>query len=314
MNALAGSAFIGPRERPKLFLTRRIPEPGFALAHELFVVIGGDRDESLSRERLLPGVSGAEAIVSLLSETIDAAVLDAAGPELRVVSNMAVGFDNVDVAAATRRGIVVTNTPGVLTDATADLTWALILGVMRRVAEGDRLVREGQFPPWGPFLLLGREVAGATLGVVGMGRIGRAVARRARGWDLRVIYNRESGPLPPQWVPDGAAWEYRATLEELLREADVVSLHVPLTAQTRHLLGAPELALMKPGAFLVNTSRGAVVDEPALVRALRSGHLGLASPPLGQRNCRNAGPHGRNGSTECDQRHSGRRRAGGGQP
>jgi glyoxylate reductase len=137
-------------------------------------------------------------------------------------------------------------------------------------------VRGGHFPRWGPFLLLGREVAGATLGIVGMGRIGRAVACRARGWDLRVVYNRESGPLPSELVPDGVAWEYRATLEEVLREADVVSLHVPLTSRTRHLLGGPELALMKPGAFLVNTSRGAVVDELALVQALRSGHLGGA--------------------------------------
>ncbi len=262
--------------KPRLFLTRRIPEPGFSLAHELFAVTGGDKDEPLARERLMVGVAGADAILCLLTETIDGPVMDAAGQQLRVISDMAVGFDNIDVEAATKRGILVTNTPGVLTDATADLTWALILGVMRRVAEGDRLVRDGRFERWGPFLLLGRAVAGATLGIVGMGRIGQAVARRALGWDIRVLYTRASGPLPAGLVPVGATWEYRGQLDDILREADVVSLHVPLTVETRHLVGTRELALMRPGSFLVNTSRGPVVDEIALVQALESGHLGGA--------------------------------------
>ena len=262
--------------RPRLLLTRRIPEPGFSLAHDLFDVTGGDKDEPLARDRLLAGVAGADAILCLLTETIDGPVMDTAGKQLRVISNMAVGFDNIDVEAATERGIVVTNTPGVLTDATADLTWALILSVMRRVAEGDRLVRAERFERWGPFLLLGRAVAGASLGVVGMGRIGQAVARRALGWDMRVLYTRTSGPLPAELVPSGATWENRADLDDLLREADVVSLHVPLTLETRHLIGARELALMRPGSFLVNTSRGPVVDELALVQALQSGHLGGA--------------------------------------
>ncbi len=276
MSAAASPPLPESGQKPRLFLTRRIPEPGFSLAHKLFAVTGGDRDEPLPRARLLAGVPGTEAILALLTETIDAPVMDAAGAGLRVISNMAVGFDNIDVAAATVRGILVTNTPDVLTDATADLTWALMLGVMRRVAEGDRLVRDGGFERWGPFLLLGRSVASATLGIVGMGRIGRAVARRALGWDMRVLYTRPSGPLPPESVPAGAAWEYRAAVDDILREADIVSLHVPLTSLTRHLIGARELAVMRPASVLINTSRGAVVDEDSLVRALRSGRLGGA--------------------------------------
>jgi glyoxylate reductase len=263
-------------DKPRLFLTRRIPEPGFSLVHEAFAVTGGDEDAPLPRDRLLSGVSGADAVLSLLTETIDGEIMDAAGGRLRVISNMAVGFDNIDVPAATARGIIVTNTPGVLTDATADLTWALILAVTRRVAEGDRMVREGRFEHWGPFLLLGRAVAGSTLGIVGMGRIGRAVARRALGWDMTVFYTKAGGALSPEEVPEGAWWEYRAALDDLLREADVVSLHVPLTPGTRHLIGARELALMRQGAYLVNTSRGPVVDEAALVESLQSGHLGGA--------------------------------------
>jgi glyoxylate reductase len=262
--------------KPRLFLTRRIPDPGMVLIRDAFMVTGGDEDRPLERDALLRGAAGAEAILCLLTETIDGAVMDAAGPQLRVISNMAVGVDNIDVAAASARGILVTNTPGVLTDATADLAWALILSTVRRVAEGDRMVREGRFERWSPFMLLGRSVAGATLGIVGMGRIGQAVARRALGWDMKVVYTRRSGPLPATDVPTGAIWEHRATLEDLLREADIISLHVPLTPGTRHLIGARELALMKPGAYLINTARGPVADEAALVEALRGGHLGGA--------------------------------------
>jgi glyoxylate reductase len=215
-------------------------------------------------------------LLCLLTDRIDGKVMDAAGPGLKVISNHAVGFDNIDVAAATARGILVTNTPGVLTDATADLAWALILGVTRRVVEGDRLVREGSFGRWSPFLLLGRAVAGRTLGIVGMGRIGQAVARRAMGWDMKVLYTRVHGPLAAAQVPAGADWEYRSGVDEVLCDADIVSLHVPLDPSTRHLIGARELALMRPGTFVVNTSRGPVIDEVELVKALRSGALGGA--------------------------------------
>jgi glyoxylate reductase len=264
-------------DKPRLLLTRRIPEPGWSLAHEAFAVTGGDEDRPLAREPLLRGMPGSDAVLCLLTETIDGAAMDAAGGRLLVISNMAVGFDNIDILAATERGILVTNTPGVLTDATADLTWALILSLARRVVEGDRMVREGCFERWGPFLLLGRAVAGATLGIVGMGRIGQAVARRALGWDMRVLYTRPGGPLAPEQIPVGGRWDYRPGLDEILSEADIVSLHVPLDPGTRYLIGARELALMRPGAFLVNTSRGPVIDEGALVEALQSRRLGGAA-------------------------------------
>jgi len=260
---------------PTVFLTRTIPEPGATLLRERFHVRGGDEDRDIPRHRLLEGVRGADAILCTLRERIDVEVLEAAGDSLVVVSNYAVGYDNIDVAAATARDVLVTNTPGVLTDATADLAWALMLSAARRVVEGDRLVRAGGFHGWSPTMLLGREVAGATLGIVGMGQIGRAVARRAAGFGMPVLYTRRSGALTPGDGAD-ARWEYRATLDDLLREADFVSLHVPLNAATHHLVGARELALMKPHAVLVNTSRGAVVDESALVDALRSGRPGAA--------------------------------------
>lgn len=256
-----------------MFLTRRIPDPGLALIREAFTVTGGGEDRPLDRESLMRGVTGVDALLCLLTETVDAAVMDAAGPQLRVISNMAVGVDNIDIAAATSKGILVANTPGVLTDATADLTWALILSTVRRVVEGDRMVREGRLEPWSPFMLLGHSVAGATLGIVGMGRIGRAVALRALGWDMKVIYTRKGGPLPAEQVPLGARWEFCAELDHLLRRADIVTLHVPLLPATRHLIGRRELAHMRPGSYLVNAARGPVVDEAALVDALKSGHL-----------------------------------------
>ncbi len=274
----APAVIAGPSAgaKPRLFLTRRIPDPGLALIRDAFDVTGGEEDRPLEREALLRGAAGTDVLLCLLTETIDGAVMDAAGPSLRVISNMAVGVDNIDVAAATARGILVTNTPGVLTDATADLAWALIMSGARRVVEGDRMVREGRFQRWSPFMLLGHDLAGATLGIVGMGRIGQAVARRGLGWDMKVIYTRRSGPLAAGDIPVGARWEHRESLDDLLREADIVSLHVPLTPDTRHLIGARELALMKPGSYLVNTARGPVVDEDALVAALRSGPLGGA--------------------------------------
>ena len=210
-------------------------------------------------------------MLCVLTDRIDDDVLEAAGPRLRVVSTLAVGFDNIDVESATRRGVLVANTPGVLTEATADLAWALILAVSRRVVEGDRFVRAGAFSEWTPTTLLGHDVFGRTLGIVGMGRIGRAVASRAVGFGMRVLYTRRSGPLPPGAVPAGADWQHKADLEGLLRAADIVSLHVPLTPETHHLVGERELALLRPGAVLVNTARGPVVDEAALVEALCSG-------------------------------------------
>ena len=265
-------------EEKVCFLTRLVPEPGPRLLKEAFAEVRGNfQERNLDRSELLRGVRGADALYCLLTDTIDAEVLEAAGPRLRVVSNMAVGYDNVDVPAATARGVLVTNTPGVLTETTADLAWALLLAAARRVVEGDRLVRDGGFDMWSPTMLLGGDVNGKTLGIVGMGRIGQAVARRSTGFGMRVLYTRPSGPLDPGSVPAGAEWMHVDSLEELLRDSDFVSLHVPLSDQTRHLLGPREFELMGPQAVLVNTSRGPVVDEAALVEALAAGALGAAA-------------------------------------
>jgi glyoxylate reductase len=271
---------VAGRERaesrlPRLFLTRRLPDPGMSLLAEAFTVQGNLEDRALSRTEILAGVAGAEAILRRLGR-IDEAVLEAAGHSLRVVSNFGAGVDSIDVSAATARGILVTNTPGVLTGATADLTWALILAAARRLIEGDSLVRQGRWQGREADLFLGVDLPEKTLGVVGMGRIGQAVARRAVGFDMRVLYTSRSGPLPPEHVPPGAQWEHRSDLDELLAQADVVTLHLPLTAETRHLIGRRELALMRPRSILVNTARGPVVDEGALVEALRAGRPAAA--------------------------------------
>jgi glyoxylate reductase len=223
------------------------------------------------REVLQREVQEAEGLVTLVTERVDAALLEAA-PRLRVVSNVAVGYDNVDVAAATRRGVVVTNTPDVLTETTADLAWALLLAASRRVAEADRFTRGGRWRSWGLELMLGQDVYGRTLGVVGLGRIGRAVARRAVGFGMRVLYtSRRRHEDAEQDL--GVQWR---ELDELLAEADFVTLHTPLTPETRHLIDRARLRRMKPTAILVNTCRGAVVDEAALAEALREGWIWAA--------------------------------------
>jgi glyoxylate reductase len=206
-----------------------------------------------SRQELLARAAGRDGLMTMLTDRIDDELIDAAGPQLRVVANFAVGFDNVDVPACTRRGVLVSNTPDVLTTATAELTIALMLALFRRVAEGDRLVRRREDWIWAPNMMLGAGLAGKTIGLVGHGRIGQAVARLAEAHGMEVIYSSSSGGLP---------------LDELLRTADVVSLHLPLSAETEHLIDERALALMKPTAVLVNTSRGPIVDEAALARAL----------------------------------------------
>ncbi|HWE40147.1 MAG TPA: D-glycerate dehydrogenase [Isosphaeraceae bacterium] len=247
----------------RVFITQPIPEPGPGLVAAAADSVEMSPAGPLAPEALRAAVRGRDAILCLLTDRIDADVLDAA-EGCRVVANMAVGFNNVDVAEATRRGILVTNTPGVLTEATADLTWALLLGVARRVAEGDREMRAGRFEGWGPLYMLGGDVTGRVLGLVGPGRIAVAVAERAVGFKMPLIYcgRRASPDLE-------ALGARRRSLEELLAEADFVSLHVPLSAETRHLIDAGALARMKPTAYLINTARGPVVDEPALVAALR---------------------------------------------
>lgn len=248
--------------------TRALPEPSLAtLVPDYEVRVLG---YSPSADELAAQVGDVDALVTLVSDPVTDAVIRA-GSRLKIIANYAVGVNNIDRAAAAARGIVVTNTPGVLTDATADLTLALLLALSRRVVEGDRMVRAGKFAGWSPDLLLGRELKGKVLGIVGPGRIGRAVARRARGFGMTVVaFGRsardENDPDDPP----------RVSFEELLRRADVVSLHLPLNDDTRGLFGRETLLRMKPGSFLLNTARGGLVDEPALVASLESGHLGGA--------------------------------------
>jgi len=255
----------------RVAVTRAIPEPALDLVrasdHELWL---SPHDRPLSAEELHGHVAGADAAITLLHDRVDDAFLNAAGPGLRVVANVAVGYDNIDVAACRARGVIATNTPGVLTDATADIAFALILMATRRLGEGERLIRSGTPWSWNMFFLLGTGLQGKTLGVVGLGLIGQATARRARAFGMDVVYAGRSGADPAVEAELGAR---RLELDELLATADVVSLHCPLTPDTRHLIDARRLALMKPTAYLVNTARGPVVDEAALAAALRDGTI-----------------------------------------
>lgn len=226
-------------------------------------------DFPMERRDVLDSIGDKQGLLSMITDRVDAELLDRA-PELRIIANFGVGYNNIDVTAATRRGIKVTNTPGVLTDATADLTMALMLAVARRVVEGDLRTRQGRFRFWAPFHFLGHEITGKTLGIVGMGRIGRAVARRAAGFDMRVLYHNRN-PLAEEEAR--ALQVHYAELKTLLQEADFISLHTPLTPRTRHLIGSRELAWMKSDAFIINTARGAVIDEKALVEALEQGRI-----------------------------------------
>jgi len=234
-----------------------------------FTLIGNLADRPVSRADLLAQVPDADALTVTLAETVDQELLEKAG-RLKVVAVYAVGYNNVDVPAAIARGVVVTNTPDVLTETTADLAWGLLLAVARRIPEGERVLREGRWEGWSPTQFLGSEVHGRVLGIIGMGRIGRAVARRARGFGMQVVY---SSPRPLAPEDEAALNAARLPLRALLECADFVSLHVPLTEHTRHLLGKDEFALMRRTSILINTSRGSVVDETALVDALRQGQL-----------------------------------------
>jgi glyoxylate reductase len=258
--------------RHKVFVTRRIPDEGFRLLESSVDLRVGQEDRVLTKEEIMQGVGGCQGLLCLLTDPIDDEVMDAG--DLKVISNYAVGYDNIDVEAATARGIMVTNTPvDGLRETTADFAFALLMCVARRVLEGDRLVRRGEFRGWAPLLLLGSDVHGKTIGIVGAGRIGGAIARRARGFEIRILYHdverRED-------IERELGAEY-ASLDDLLRRSDFVTLHVPLNESTHHLIGARELEMMKPTAFLINTSRGPVVDEDALVSALKSGTIAGAA-------------------------------------
>jgi glyoxylate reductase len=260
--------------KPDIFVTRRLPPEAMAFLEKHFFVTCNPYERALTRQELLEGVAGREGLLPLLTERIDGEVMDQAGPRLKIIANYAVGFNNIDVPAATARHIAVTNTPGVLTDTTADLTMALLLAVARRIVEGDGYARAGLYQSWAPLLLVGTDVHHKTLGLVGFGRIGQAVARRARGFDMEILFCNQSSGEPES---AGALGARKVDRETLLREADFISLHVPLTPATHHLIGGRELALMKPTAFLINTARGEVIDEEALVKALENRQIAGAA-------------------------------------
>lgn len=252
-----------------VLITRMIPEKAIAYLKEQCDVEVNPHDRALTKEELFASAKGKDAIMTMLTDPVSAELMDAAGSQCRIIANYAVGYNNMDLAAATERGVFLSNTPDVLTDATADMAWALMLSVARRVVEGDKATRAGQFVGWSPLFMLGPEVSGKTLGIVGAGRIGQATAKRAYGFNMKVVYTANS-PKSDFEKATGASY---LPLDDLLKTADFISLHVPLTPQTKYLIGEREFGLMKKTAILVNTARGPVVDEKALATALQRGQI-----------------------------------------
>ncbi len=256
--------------KPKVFVTRRLPQGAMDVLEENFDIECNPYDRVLTREELLAGVAGKDGILPLLTDRIDDELLDAAGEQLKIVANYAVGFNNIDVPACTARKIPASNTPGVLTDTTADLAMGLLLAVARLIVPADVYARAGKYEGWAPLLFVGADVHHKTLGLLGFGRIGFAMAKRAAGFDMKVLYS-DVAPVDAQIEKQvGATFVDKETL---LRESDFVSVHVPLTPETRHIMDAPDFALMKPEAYLINTARGEVVHEAALVEALKRGQI-----------------------------------------
>jgi lactate dehydrogenase-like 2-hydroxyacid dehydrogenase len=258
--------------KSRVLVTREIPDEAIRRLKAHFTVESNQKDAPVSPSQLLRKLKGKDGVVTLSTDIISDTVL-AKNPQLKIVSNVAVGYNNLDVAAASRRGVMMTNTPGVLDDTTADLTWALILAAARGLANADRYVRSGKWTRWRMMEYLGQDVYGKTIGICGFGRIGRRVARRAMGFDMKVLYASRSR------APESVEHEFRASYVDkhtLLRESDIVTVHLPLFPETRHYIGAAELALMKKTAVLVNASRGPVVDEKALVKALKSRRIAAA--------------------------------------
>ncbi|MCR4322135.1 MAG: D-glycerate dehydrogenase [Candidatus Brocadiaceae bacterium] len=250
-----------------VYVTRQIPEEGIHLLKKFCRTVEvNPHDRPLTYDELLRLVKGRDAILTMLSDKIDERVIDEA-KSIKVIANYAVGYNNIDVKVATANGIVVTNTPGVLTDSTADMAWALLFSIARRIVEGDKLTRAGKFTGWSPMMLLGGDIVGKTLGIIGAGRIGTAMAMRSRGWCMKVLYTTQSNRNAVLEEMLGAK---RVDLETLLKESDFISIHTPLSEKTRHLIGAKELSLMKKTAYLINTARGAIIDESALVNALKN--------------------------------------------
>lgn len=250
--------------RKKVYITRKIPEIGINLLKQHFEVEINMEDRPLTKEELINNIEDKDAVLCQLTDLIDKEVYDRA-KNVKIFANYAVGFNNIDVDEATRRGIIITNTPGVLSDATADLAWTLLLSVARRIVEADKYTREGKFKSWSPILFLGQDLVGKTLGIIGAGRIGKTLAKRSIGFDMKILYHnrRRDKEMERNF---NAKWVDKDTL---LRESDFISLHVPLMQETYHMIGEREFKLMKKTAILINTARGPVVDEKALVKALK---------------------------------------------
>ncbi len=255
---------------PRIAVTGRIPDAGFELLHEAGDVVAWDSLDVPTVEQVHEMVAGADAALTLLTTKVDDAFLDAAGPQLKVVANVAVGYNNIDVAACAKRGVVCTNTPGVLTEATADIAMSLVLMSTRRLGEGERVIRSGTPWQWGMFYMLGSGIQGRRLGIVGMGDIGQALARRARAFGMTIAYSNRKPVAPSIEAELGAEF---MSMDELLATSDVLSINCPYSPSTHHLIGERELGMMKASAHLVNTARGPIVDEAALVQALQSGQI-----------------------------------------
>ncbi|QTL99337.1 D-glycerate dehydrogenase [Iocasia frigidifontis] len=255
--------------KPKVYVTRRLPQKALDMISAECEMEVNPYDRVLTKEELAEAVKGIDGLLCLLTDTIDEDLLDV-NPALKVIANYAVGYNNIDIKACTERGIPVSNTPGVLTDTTADFAWTLLMVTARRVVEADRFTRAGKYKGWGPMMFLGGDIYGKTLGVIGMGRIGQSFAKRARGFNMNVIYYdayRRTSEEEKKW-----GIKYKE-IDTLLEEADFVSLHVPLIPETEHLIGEKELKLMKKTAYLINTARGPIVDEKALMEALKNGEI-----------------------------------------
>ncbi|RMF33921.1 MAG: D-glycerate dehydrogenase [Alphaproteobacteria bacterium] len=260
-----------PAHRPKVVVTRRLPEPVETRMRELFEVELNETDRRMTREELAAALGRAEVLVPTLTDRIDAALLGQAGPQLRLIAIYGAGFDHIDVQTALRRNIIVTNTPGVLAEDTADMAMAMILAVPRRLREGANLMQSGEWEGWSPCGLTGSRIGGKRLGILGMGRIGQAVARRARGFGLQIHYHNRRQLRPEiEAELEATYWE---SLDQMLARIDILSINCPHTPATFHLLNARRLKLMKPTAYVINTSRGEVIDENALTRMLRAGEL-----------------------------------------
>lgn len=251
--------------KSSVYVTRMIPQQTIDTLRERYDVEVNPHDRALTKEELLQSVRGRDAVISLLTDKIDGEVLDAAGPQCKIIANYAVGFNNFDLDAATARGVIMTNTPGVLDDATATHAWALLLATARRISESERYVRAGQWHGWAPMAFIGQDVDNTTLGIAGLGRIGSKFARKAAAFDMNIIYT-DAKPNPEFERQYNARFVDKATL---LRESDYLSLHLPLLPDTHHYIGTAELAAMKPTAVLINAARGPLVDEKALVAALK---------------------------------------------